>query len=329
VWEAANAMPSVFGGAGMGAQKASWQAAFACESATLSGKDHAQSLLDLVKAFETVPHWVLAEAARRAGYNMAILRLSLAAYRLWRVLSIEGIFSRRVRATRGITAGSGFATGELKVLLLDLMRALQTFWPFDLQVKLFVDDLTLAAAGSPSWLIRLLIKVTDFVVDWLERRLRMTVSDTKSKVIASDPKIAQCIAEGTKSRKIKATSITQLLGTDSAGGRRRRTQTQQQRFSDFKSCRHRIKSLRNAGVNSLQMIRAAGPPAILYGAETIGVADTTLNSMRSAIAAAVTYQAGGKNPDAALLTADGPYGTLDPAFLAHSYPLQYWALDWW
>ena len=99
-WEAANAMPTVFGGAGMGAQKAAWQAAFDSESAALTGTHHAQSLLDLVKAFETVPHEVLARAAERAGYNMVILRLSIAAYRLLRVLSIEGVFSRPIRATR-------------------------------------------------------------------------------------------------------------------------------------------------------------------------------------------------------------------------------------
>ena len=93
----------------MGAQKAAWQAAFDSESAALTGTNHAQSLLDLVKAFETVPHEVLARAAERAGYNMVILRLSLAAYRLLRVLSIEGVFSRLIKATRGITAGSGFA----------------------------------------------------------------------------------------------------------------------------------------------------------------------------------------------------------------------------
>ena len=79
----------------------------------------------------------------------------------------------------------------------------------------------------------------------------------------------------------------------------------------------------------MQMVRAAGPPAILYGVETIGVSDSTLTSMRSSVASAVAYDAGGKNPDIVLLTCDGPTGKVDPAFLAHSYPVQYWALAWW
>ena len=57
--------------------------------------------------------------------------------------------------------------------------------------------------------------------------------------------------------------------------------------------------------------------------------DSTLISMRSSVASAVTRAAGGKNLDIALLACDGPAGKVDPAFLAHSYPLHYWALAWW
>ena len=87
VWEAANAMPTVFGGAGMGAQKAAWQAAFDSESATLTGTNHAQSLLDLVKAFDSLPFDWLAIQAQKYNYNLYLLRLLLAAYQVARVLS--------------------------------------------------------------------------------------------------------------------------------------------------------------------------------------------------------------------------------------------------
>ena len=64
VWEAANDMPTGLGSSGMGAQKAAWQAAFDSESTALTGDDLAQSLFDLVEAFETVPHDVLTAAAK-------------------------------------------------------------------------------------------------------------------------------------------------------------------------------------------------------------------------------------------------------------------------
>ena len=66
-WEAANKCPAIFGGSGMGAQRAAWQSAFHGEAAALAGDSFAQSLLDLVKAFEKVPHQVLAAFAQRHG----------------------------------------------------------------------------------------------------------------------------------------------------------------------------------------------------------------------------------------------------------------------
>ena len=47
-WESANHRHCLYGGPSMGAQRASWQAAFAAETAARSGKYFAQSLLDLV-----------------------------------------------------------------------------------------------------------------------------------------------------------------------------------------------------------------------------------------------------------------------------------------
>ena len=55
------------------------------------------------------------------GYSLWVLRLSLAAYRLARVLRVDGAFSNFIVATRGITAGSGLATTELRVLMTNIV----------------------------------------------------------------------------------------------------------------------------------------------------------------------------------------------------------------
>ena len=68
----------------MGAQRASWQSAFAAEMASLLKQDHAQALLDLVKAFELIPHEHIVRAAIRHGYPLRLLRLS----RLLRLLKL-------------------------------------------------------------------------------------------------------------------------------------------------------------------------------------------------------------------------------------------------
>ena len=72
-----------------------------------------------------MPHDVLLEGARINGYPLWLLELSLAAYRLAR--SVDGVYSRLglVVASRGITAGSGFATTQLNVMMIDLVNMLQ------------------------------------------------------------------------------------------------------------------------------------------------------------------------------------------------------------
>eukprot|EP00973_Karenia_brevis_P025146 3467985-Karenia_brevis.AAC.1 len=83
-WQATNSLPVTFGGVGKSAQHAAWQAAMTAECAALEHLDHLQALLDLVKAFETVPHFILVRCAAARGYPMALLRLSIASYRLAR-----------------------------------------------------------------------------------------------------------------------------------------------------------------------------------------------------------------------------------------------------
>ena len=125
----------------MGAQKAAFQIALVAETAALLREDFAAGLLDLVKAFETVPHYILVQVAIELGYPLVFLRLCLASYRLKRSIGIEGVYSELIVATRGITAGSGTAATELKLLRLALMKFLDLQWATSLVAKIYVDDL--------------------------------------------------------------------------------------------------------------------------------------------------------------------------------------------
>ena len=121
LWEAANPSPAVFGGRGCGAQRAAWMSSLAAEGAHLAKQEYAQTLIDLVKAFDRIPHAVLVEFAVKWKYCLTTLRLSLAAYRLARLICVDGVVSRMVWAARGITAGAGMATSEPRLFMLDLV----------------------------------------------------------------------------------------------------------------------------------------------------------------------------------------------------------------
>ena len=113
----------------------------------MSHQEFAAGLLDLVKAFETVPHFILAALAHECGYPLVILRFCLAAYSLQRSVGVDGVYSKLVVATRGITVGAGMATTELTLLLPPMMNKLQERWACKLVAKLYVDDLTIEALG--------------------------------------------------------------------------------------------------------------------------------------------------------------------------------------
>jgi hypothetical protein len=171
VWGSQNALPSIYGGAGMGAQRAAWEAAFIAELAALRDMVHVDSMLDLVKAFETVPHQKLIDAAERLGYPTKLLRLSLAAYRFQGAVGVEGVFGKLVQATRGITAGSGFATTELRVILTELMLELKAKFAPIVSAKLYVDDLSIAGSGPRRECIATSAMALKHAVDRFENKL--------------------------------------------------------------------------------------------------------------------------------------------------------------
>ena len=329
VWEHLTALPSIFGGPGKGAQAAAHQVAFAAENAALTDNTFGASLLDLVKAFESVPHAILAAAAIYLGYPLFLLRLCLASYRLKRSIGVDGVYSREVVATRGITAGSGTATTELRLLMLDVIQTLHLTWASKLIVKLYVDDLTLAACGCTAFVVKTLIDSTNLVIHMLENKLGMNVSAKKSVVVSSLPTAAVAIAEGIETKKVSPTFHAKGLGADIVGGSKRCTQQQRKRLKVFSDKRESFHSLRQAGGNTQQIARAVGPPSTLYTVDCFGISNAALQQVRSSVAASASTDTAGKNPDAVLYAIDGQFGTLDPAFDAHALPIKQWAQGVW
>ena len=95
----ASAAMALYAGKGMGANVAAWiQAAAAERAAALRpAVDYAQALLDLVKAFDRVPLWLLLQEATALGYPLRVLRLSIATYLLERVIRIGRVVSKSGR----------------------------------------------------------------------------------------------------------------------------------------------------------------------------------------------------------------------------------------
>ena len=285
-------------------------------------------LVDLTKAFETVSHQALIDAATKKGYPLLLLKLALDAYRIDRAIGIDGTFSQRLKATQGITAGSALATTELKLLLLDVIAEVNTNFGGDLGVTLYVDDLTISARGSTACVTSTLARATDQVVAHFQR-LGMIVSQKKSVVVASSHATARRIASYVTSRAIRPRSRAKLLGVGTAGGNKRCMKTIKARVEKLSRMVPRLRQLRRQRVNTRLMARTCGTAAMTYGTDCQGVSDTLLQTMRTTAAAAASSGAGGKNVDRSLHIIAGLKGSLDPAVEVFSLGLKRWATAWW
>jgi len=328
-WEARNARSTVYGGQGMGAQRASWLSGFRAEAAALSKQSFAQSLLDLVKAFEQVDHGTLIAAAVRHGYSLWVLRLSLASYRAPRAIGVDGIYTRQIVASRGITAGSTFATPELRCLLLSMVDEARARWPA-VDLSLYVDDATTSAVGDMLDTAVAVAAATDFIVRKLEDELHLEVSVKKSVAAACTSSMARLVARASRTQKLTAVRAAKLLGAPSGGGRRRCVKPSRVRISVLKARTRRIAQLRSRSrVCIPKLVRAAATPLITYAVEVMGMSDAHLASARTAVARALAPTSGGSAADTSLYVADCAGSTIDPGFDAHVLPLKFWALAHW
>ena len=79
--------------------------------------------IDLVKAFERIPYRVLVREAKRLGYPIRLIKLAIATYKLPRVIRVGSTYSDVIEAIRGIVAGSGLATTEMRLVMIDIVDA--------------------------------------------------------------------------------------------------------------------------------------------------------------------------------------------------------------
>ena len=180
-----------------------------------------------------MPHSVLVREAHARGYPLLLLRLSLAAYRIARVVGVGGIFSRLIYPTRGIVAGSGFATRELRALVIGVFDRV-TAACVEIRLTVYVDDATIECTGTER-------TVVEGMADAIERTCKalvdvgFTMSSSKNVVLASNSRTGKALEEGLSHWGVRYVKAAKMLGVDSAGGTRRSTAAATQRIKGFLS----------------------------------------------------------------------------------------------
>lgn len=176
---------------------------------------YGQVLLDLIKAFERIPHAILAREAARFGYPLWLLRLSLAAYRLPRTLRIGEVYSFLVIACRGVTAGSGNATTEMKIMMINIVDAPLEICPH-IEPSLFVDDLSAERTAGEEVMLKDLVGFTMHVSRAIVDS-EMELSDVKCVCNVSTDAIGRKLEKGLACLNITYHKKAKSLGAGLAG----------------------------------------------------------------------------------------------------------------
>ena len=258
-----------------------------------------------------------------------MLRLSLAAYRLGRVVVVAGICSVVMWACRGTVAGAVHATIELRALLLEWAEETNRCYHL-VSLTLYVDDASLEAAGQAAMVSSAIINATRHFASRIQA-MGMEFSPTKNCCIASRPFLARSIARALPDLSMKAEHHVKSLGGGLGGGRRRNASILKERLQQFQKRKAPFRRLRRAvgARRAHAVLRTGGTTSLVYGQGNTGVATTMLLNQRRAVAAS-SVACGAGDLDLTLVLADGSMtGRADPAFAAHDAPIGKWAEAVW
>ena len=323
-WERRNEREYFYAGPAKSALRAAWcQSATAESSASYTRLHWAATFLDLIKAFDYVPHGYLIQQAIRRGHSLHLLRLSIAAYRLPRVLMIAQCCSKLVWPSRGITAGAVHATTELRVLIIDFFDSLIILCP-TIHWKVYVDDASGDGVASENVLVDSLSQATlELCRCFVD--IGMEPSLSKNRCASSCPRVARAIAQRLDKYNFLQAERVVSLGVGLGGGNKRSTFVLSKRLRAFVRRIPRFRKLRRAGVSVGRVLRTGGTAAFTHGQAVCGVSPSMLLQQRRAVAAAEAASGGGKNLDLSLLCGVAR----DPAIDAHVDTIRAWALAVW
>ncbi len=268
--------------------------------------------------------------AFKHGYPLWLLRLSIASYMIGRTVRVAGVYSVIVYAARGITAGAGLATTEMRLILITFCDYTVSSVPGSI-LTVFVDDVGVEHTSTAANVVKRQIKALNIINQGLVR-LRMALSDSKGVVTASTPSIGAAIAAGAARLGVivKHSATARSLGHGLGAGVRRCSHVLRKRLVAFRARRPLFWALRRAGVHGTKLVRTGGAAAMQYGQAPMGVAPSMLHAQRVATVAVVAAGARGRDLDLTLITADTQSAhRTDPAFAAHIEPIAKWAQAVW
>ena len=193
--------------------------------------------------------------------------------------------SEAVATLSAILAGSSFATDALFLVLIGPCDHLAA--SHQVELCLFVDDLTIDAVGSMAYIQSILPAALRECIDIFERKLQFTVSRGKAWHI--DPKAKTVAVASSRELEVKMSLAMRalgvpmhrqfkLLGIDYASGKRLRRSVQRGRLAVIVQRKRRYARMGPTAARVL--VNTGALPALRYGAGVIGANKTMMKAAR-------------------------------------------------
>jgi hypothetical protein len=279
------------------------------------GTAAADLLWDIRKAFENVDREILWEKGKNNGYPLDVLRLSLASYDWERMLSMGMLVSRPIKPSRGIAAGSAFATFELTLYLLDLMRDHKKACP-EVTLSVHVDDFSQSAiASTEDEVVDRLKQSTDNVLTAL-KALNMPLAEDKGQIVATTPGLAGSITDQAK-----------RLGVDYAisSKGKKRAKVAKHRMANARARIKILRKLRKHGEGP-KIFFAGIKPGAMYGIELYEPHHKAVTELDAGAAASIALRPIGVSH---FLTLMSVQTASLPGYLAVAAPIMRLAREIW
>jgi hypothetical protein len=170
-------------------------------------------LWDIKKAFENVRRDQLVLAAKKFGYPLGWLRLSLASYRWNRTLVVEHAAGRTVQAQVGFGAGAMSATYELNLYLLGMIHAHAQAFP-SVGLSVHVDDIIRDFQGPHEAAVVHQVLDSNRLVQQHFTALHLPPARDKEQVVADTELLAKAVSRVSLGKGRSAEPSVRRLGCD-------------------------------------------------------------------------------------------------------------------
>ena len=145
----------------------------------------ATGLLDITKAFESVVHQVLWDAAQEFAFDLTLLSWPLLVFRMRRCVVYQGGLSRFVQASISIVPGDCNADALMGLALMPAVRRIQASAGRALITRV-MDDVQVTVHGpSTSAMSREAASIFERCIDEIQGRQRLPVHQGKLVLLAN------------------------------------------------------------------------------------------------------------------------------------------------